>query len=359
MSGNFKRAITLYRRGRYNDVIRLLEPQVFRFRGSEEFYYILGMACLRCRELEASHTYLSRCVDLSEDSNINSLLGLAAIHLYRQEATDAIRCWLRVLDLSEGNLQATRGLEFIRSESYPEKVLGLTTGKGLDRLLPQDEARPGLGVVWGVLAVVIVLLLGTGVLLILTRLQPGATGREGFVKVDTANLDSLSLDSGGSQYSLSDIEIQKAVRLINELFLGYEDNTAQREINRILRSNAHPDLKTQVMLLAKNIAPPTFAKFNGEFTYRDVISDVYLYDQCYILWRGRAANLVIGDEHITFDLLVGYVGEEVLEGIVPVTLYFAVDLPIDYPVEVLGKVVAVNPSEFYLEGISIRRLLDR
>ena len=108
-----KKADRLFASGRYSDVIHLLEPQVYMYREHPRFYYLLGMSCLQVGDFGGAYSYLSRSGQLAPD-DVDSLLGLAAVHLRRNETQDALRLWLDVLDVDPRNPQARRGLAALR-----------------------------------------------------------------------------------------------------------------------------------------------------------------------------------------------------------------------------------------------------
>jgi len=99
------------------------------------------------------------------------------------------------------------------------------------------------------------------------------------------------------------------------------------------------------------------------FSYREVAAEPRLHEGCYTAWRGRAANIRIEPEAVFFDLLVGYEDEQLLEGIVPVRVDFAVSLEENRRVEVLGMVSPVDRGEavkpgIALEAVSIHQLIE-
>ena len=67
--------------------------------------------------------------------------------------------------------------------------------------------------------------------------------------------------------------------------------------------------------------------------------------------------MAISSDLITFDLLVGYETNEVLLGIVPVVLDFAALLNQGEAVEILGKVSLNDSNGFFLQCISIHKLI--
>ena len=356
MAGTFQKATELYKRGEYTEVIRLLEPQIFRFRESREFYYLLGMSCLRIHDLAASFTYLERSADLSEEPHEETLLGLAMVHLHRQENAEAIRYWLRILEINPKNPRALRGLELLRSESNQERINDLLEEGRLDRLLPRTRRRRFPP--WAVL-----ILLCAGVLGFFPFYSPYLQKlflqkRNDFTAIELREFEPLTARGGSFLYLLTEQQITDSVRSLNKHFLKYRDNLAMREINRILFSNANQNLKRKVESLETNIRIPTFTDFKDNFNFREVSEDPHLYRDCSVVWRGRATNIEVGAEEIRFDFLVGYEEEKVLEGIIPVRLSFSADVTPNFPMALLARVVPLESQGFYLEGISLRRLWD-
>jgi len=87
--------------------------------------------------------------------------------------------------------------------------------------------------------------------------------------------------------------------------------------------------------------------------------DPELHNRAFIRWRGRIANIEIGTERIRFDLLVGYHTGQVVEGIVPVELDFAVLLDNTNAVEVIGWVDLDSSRAIRVRGTAIRMLSRR
>ena len=97
-------------------------------------------------------------------------------------------------------------------------------------------------------------------------------------------------------------------------------------------------------------------KVEHNFKFKEVQEHPVLYQDCYVIWKGRVSNLVIGENSINFDLLVGYETEQVLEGIVPVQLNFAAHIDPAFPIEVLGR-IEPEGNQIYLEAKSIHQFI--
>jgi hypothetical protein len=103
------------------------------------------------------------------------------------------------------------------------------------------------------------------------------------------------------------------------------------------------------------VTQASFDTLQDPFSYAAVAEQPALYEACSVRWKGKIANLRVGKEAITFDLLVGYDQEKELEGIVPVTLPFASVLEDGSALEVLGQ-VTLHDGTLALLGISLHKL---
>ena len=138
---------------------------------------------------------------------------------------------------------------------------------------------------------------------------------------------------------LTENDVRNAFKKAKSYLLAYRDNMATVEINRILLSNAAVPVKERARMLKGFVTQPDFLTLKDSFPYTTVAAEPALYDGCSVSWRGKIANLKIGKSAITFDLLVGYEKEKVLQGIVPVTLGFAAELANGGGLEVLGQIL--------------------
>jgi hypothetical protein len=155
---------------------------------------------------------------------------------------------------------------------------------------------------------------------------------------------------------MTEEEINRTFDEIKEYLLEYRDNLAIREINRIMLSNASAYVKEKAALLKTFARIPNFATIVDPFPFSEVITSPALYQDCYAVWTGKTANVVVDETLIRFDLLVGYQDEKALLGIIRVDFDFAVQLEEGQAVEVLGRIV-VEGERISLKGVSIHPLL--
>ena len=357
MNGDLKKAAKLYKRSKFTQVIRLLEPQIFRYRQNYTFFYLTGMSCLNTGDLGGASTYLQRGLGLKpNDAKAN--LGLALVFLKRQDIQEAIRCYLEILDSDPGNKIAARGLAILQKNASPEKILDLTESGRLERLLPDSRNRR----LPGILAAVLVTLAAAAAVVMVLKFTH-VIGEKPIVRepsVDLMSLDDLSsiVDfSGEYKYVLTEKEIEHTFTTLKDYFSRFKDNLTQREINRLLGSNASVSVKEQARTISSYIPIPDFTTITDPFDYKSVSADPFLHSDTYVTWAGKLSNLSISEKIITFDLLVGYEKNQILLGIVPVKLDFAVSLEDGDAIEVLGRVKITDAEEFYLEAISIHKIV--
>ena len=356
-----KKAERLFTSGRYSDVIHVLEPQVFMYRENPRFYFLLGMSCMYMGDLGGAYSYLSRSAQL-EPEDTDSLLGLAAVHVRRNETQDALRLWLDVLDVEPGNRQARRGLTVLREAQTQAQVQQSFSNAKIKRFLPSKgfPVRRALGAVLlgaaiaGLVVAVLFVPWSDVVSGVFSR-EPEAQ-REGgdILAVDTEG-EQLIQYTGDFRYVLTDKEVGNLFDKIRDHFHEGRDNLARREINRLLLSNAQADLKERALLLTDYLKEPGFTDFEHNFSYEEVTEEPRLYDGCYVRWSGRAANVNVGDESIEFDLLVGYEDGRVLQGVVPVRLDFAARVESGMSIEMIGEVSADGELNG-IRGVAIRMI---
>jgi len=352
--GVIERAAQLYRKRKYSQVIRLLESQIFRFRENARFYRLLALACLRTGDFGGAESYLRRADQLRpEDPEV--LVSLAAVHLKRGESDKALSLWLRVIDLQPGNRAALRGLNLLRQASAAERYPDLQDGRILGGLLPALPTAPRT-IVIPLVIVAVGALLAAGYFVVLPRLEPRRPPRPGIAEVVlTDSRPSVAMGAEQARFMLTEQEVERAFALAKKHLLDYRDNLAIRELNRILLSNASVYVKEKARLLKTFAGTPDFTTIRDPFAFREVSENPPLYQDCFVVWRGKIANVRIGEQEIRFDLLVGYEDQRELEAVVPVLLGFAADLEDGYAVEVLGRVRA-SDFRIALEGISLHRL---
>jgi hypothetical protein len=343
----------LFRARRFPEVIRLLEPEVFRYRENDEYFQLLGFSCLYAGDFGGAFSYISRAHQLKDD-NPNVLLGLAAVHFRKAENESAIKRWLEVVEIEPSNTIARRGLDLLRKGMAPDGLQEFIDSGRLKTLFPPLPRRApparimiaGLGV----------LAIAGLVYLAIHLAAPRGPQRPGVSVIEIPTGLSSFVDIGTDfAFVMTESEVRRAFQKAKNELLSYRDNLAVVDINRIMLSNAAPAVKERARMLKGFVMQPTFDTVKDAYSYAAVVKQPALYDGASVVWKGKVANLKVAKDAIGFDLLVGYDQEKQLEGIVAVTLPFAADLENGSAVLVLGQVV-LNGTVPTLLGISLHRL---
>ncbi|MDR1143014.1 MAG: tetratricopeptide repeat protein [Spirochaetaceae bacterium] len=349
-----KKAVTLTRRGKYDDSIKLLEGEIFHYHESFSFHHILGLTCLYAGDFGGALTYFTRAKNIKFRDPM-TLLGLAALFLRRGETEKALDLYLDIQDLEPDNSTAKRALKIIRKYGGTEELAAWLAGGKLPALYPPlpktaVSFRPLPFVILGIIAAA-----AAGIFLGI-RFAPPAVLRGGLEQSGLEKEEQEHpVDSGGSyRYVLTGDEVLSHYASARNFFNKYQDEAAKRELNRIIESNASAAVKNKARLLKGYTETPGFDTLKDRFSYGEVNADPLLYRDCYVLWKGSPANVSAGPDKTSFDLLVGYDTRTVMEGAVAVELDFPAALTTE-PLEVLGSVVPLGPDRFYIRGTGIHQ----
>lgn len=138
-----RRAASLAWQRRFAEQIRVMAPEVYRFRQSARFYRLLGVACLRTGDRRAARSFLLRAEQLAPD-DVDVRLALCALDALEGDVDRALRGWLAVLDADPANRPAKRGLAILRAGT-PGELRKIAGSNDVEPLL---AARPAPGRRW-------------------------------------------------------------------------------------------------------------------------------------------------------------------------------------------------------------------
>ena len=362
------KATRFARKGKYSEAIKTLEIEVNRYHGSFTYYYLLGVSYLY-RNIPGMALEYLRLASKQNRRDPHALLGLAALYLNHGDTDKAVDLYLEVQSIDASNKIAKRALKIIRKNPAPEEISVWIDSGRLHTLFPPfpraDTARSTIA--FGAFAVVAGLVLALGIsfragLLFwpsdrdLRELPPGFEL--------TSEERAMPLQAGGSyRFTLSAAQVLENYEEARRLFLEYRDDAARIRLNRILESNASTPIKNRARLLISYMEVPGFDTLRDRFSFSQVLEDPFLFRDSHVIWRGMPTNLNIQHNATSFDLLVGYYDERrVLEGIVQVSYDFAIPINLEFPVEILGRVIPVHGERgMRIQGVAINQagLLDR
>jgi hypothetical protein len=348
------RAKKLFQAKKWREVIRILEPEIFKYRESVLFYKILGISCIYANDFGGGTSYLTRAVQL-DGEDVDSLLGLAVVSLKKMKTDEAIKQWLNVLEIEPGNREANRGLELIRKKLDPEKLSDFVESDRVQSVYPRVRSN----FIPFVIGVIVLLCAVGSVPLFLRLVQTPITTNSVRPEIEQyvlpSNMKILTETKGDARYLLSDAEVKKSFDLAKTNFLSYRDNLALVEINRILNSNALPSIKNIVQNLKEHTTKPDFSTIRDSFSLSKVFIDPFLYVDCYVKWKGRIGSLSMTKKEISFFLWVG--SEKEFEGVVPVRIDFPFELQNGQVFEVLGR-IKIEKGKIILLGTALHRILN-
>jgi hypothetical protein len=289
---------------------------------------------------------------------------MALLFLRRGEISRAVDLYLEIQDVDPENPRAREALNIIRKYGDPDTIKGMLESGRLKKIFPPlpgvpfSPARillPFAALLAVSVAAFVIIAAANGAF----RKTPSRGGAEETLLEKSET--SQPVQTGGSyRYVLTSRQVLDNYEKARRLFLDYRDEAAKVELNRLIESNASEGIKNKARLLMGYTNTPGFDTLKDRYSYAEVSVDPILYRDCFVIWRGMAANLDSQEQSSSFDLLVGYDTRSAMEGIVPVHFSFAVSLTTAQPLEVLGRVVPASGSGdsriiIRLEGTAIHQ----
>jgi tetratricopeptide (TPR) repeat protein len=360
------KAARLARRGNYEAAIQLLESEVYNYRDSFMFFYLLGLCCLYSGNYGGSHDYLTRAREI-KTREPSVLLALAALYVKRADSRRAISFYLEAQEIDGKSRIARKALKILRKYAGSDDLLAwIESGKlrGLYPPFPREKLKP-VKLIRNIILTCFAVITLAAVVFIKSGKFPAQANsqREGFIETSLTQNDKKNpVEMGGVyHFILTEKQILTSYENARNFFYEHRDNSARIEINRILGSNANAGIKNKARIMERYLEEPGFetlkSKPSENIMYADAVKAPLLYRDCYVLWSGMAANIVGKQNEASFDFLIGYDKRRSVEGIVRVNLNFAADISPDYPLEVLGKIVPTElPEVLRLEGVTIHQL---
>jgi hypothetical protein len=361
------------RGGKYEEAIRTLEPEVNRYHGSFNYFYLLGSSCLRAGDFGGALTYFRLAHDVKAKEP-SAILGLAVLYLRREDTERAIDYYLDILETDKNNRIAKRAMDVLRKQAGTDNLTAWLEAGKLPMLYPPIPF-PGFSVreILGAVAVLIAVCILTFSFLIIFKFMPNPFNPRGsrqgisaFTLTREDRIDPIQTD-GSYRYELNRMQVLETYEKALSLFTSYRDEAARINLNRILGSNASDGLKNRARIIISYMDIPGFDSFRrgDNVAYADVIQDPMLYEGVHVIWQGRAANIEIIDDKTSFVFLVGYSeNSRPLEGMVPVNFNYAISINPERPLELLGRIVPVSEelsarieglAPIRIEGLSIHQ----
>jgi len=349
----------LFTKGRHAEVIGLLESKLPLFRESHEYYYMLGASCLRTGDMGGANTYLRRAEQL-DPRDADTKLCLAAINLRHGETEKAVAIYLGVLEDRPRDRLARRCMDLLRRADFQERIASMVSLREFAALLPKPGGMPrwSIPAASTVIAAVLIYVSLPLIFGLIADIQDATAPRKDVAAISLTAPERASPVAavGNSRYILTEKEALAAFDRAKELFQHFRDNAARVEINRLIESNASRALKEKARTLAGFVEAPDWRTLDDIPSYDKVRADPYLYRDCAVIWKGRAANIGGKPSDRTLDFLVGYDERKSLEGIVTVHVTDpSILIPADAAFELLAT-IAPSDTGFSLQAIALHEL---
>ena len=353
------KAVRFSRKKNYNEAIKVLESEHNRYYGKFTYYYILGLSYLYSRIYGVALRYLNLAIE-QKLRDVNTLLGLAALHLNHGDTDKAVDMYLEVQSIDAGNKIAKKALEIIKKYPGPENISSWIDSGKLVNIFP---AFPKTGISNRTIAAGISILVTGAIVLFISLVNNGTIVFPQRGDLRPLPIEALTVReigespiqaSGAYRYELSSNQVIDEYNLARRLFTEYRDEAARVRLNLIMESNASEPYKNSASILLSYLQTPGFHTLNDRFTYEEIIDAPYIHSGVHVIWRGVPSNLIVGQNSTFFELLIGENAPQIVEGRVSVNYDFATPTinPLRH-VEILGRVV-LDPGE--LNGIRIQGL---
>ena len=306
-----------------------------------EFYILLAIAFLYIGDFGSASSNLQKARRIKM-TDTRLLLGQAIIFLRRGDTKRALQYYLDVKDYEPSNKIADNAIEFIRhNNDFDEICRYFETGK-IQQFYPPLGPNPHKK--FYVIIPVVAFVLGVAITFCFIPKQNYNGKRKNLealalTSVEKENLQEKDLTSQSFNYILSSKDISKSYKNAIDYFQSGNDNLAQREINRLLNSNASFSVKQKCQVLMSYLEVPTFDSLKDNFSYKQVAEEPLLYLDCWVIWSGRISNSTVNpDGSYSCQLLVGYENMKTVDGIVNVHFDKEPSLFSDQAVKILGQI---------------------
>ncbi|MCQ2597588.1 MAG: hypothetical protein MJ181_07035 [Treponema sp.] len=330
-------------RRHFGQAIKILESGADVYEENADYNILLGTACLYAGDMGTAYAYYQRARKITL-TDVNLLLGQAAIFLRRGDTEKALNYYIEILENEPGNKIAKDAMEFIRVHGDYTTICRWVDSGRIEQFFPKLGVNPDK-ILYSVVGIVFCIVgcvfagtmlsrktnLAQGPRMDLTSIQ---LSQDEKVKAQESDLSTVTC-----HYILSNREITSAYEKALKFFQEGDDNHAQIEINRILNSNATLSIKKKANILMGYLSVPGFDNLVYSPEYKDVEKDPELYLDCYVIWNGRVSDVVTGENSYQARFLIGYETMKQIDGIVTVKFSSIPSIETDKPVRILGKII--------------------
>lgn len=336
---------------RYAEAKRLLLDAVIKSPRNAEAHALLAHAALSLKQYEEAKPFIEKALFLSR-MNITALIAEGYRNLIMGNVEEALRAYVRVLEIDPRNLTAKTNIDRIRTfDSIDEEIPFL---KPHDYLRPPfvsvDIRRfPRAYLIAGA-ALVLAVILGIAfavnqrqIIRAITHIAPADKNDPIAEKLkDIYLFDGIQSNTSSRGGDLSPRDVIKRFNEAKSLLASGHINRALVIINGIEREKVHPYLQDRFRLLTNFIKSPDYAEFDDNVSYETVMKDAALYDGAYIIWQGTVNEIDDDGRMTVFSLLIKKPSASKVLGIVRVAIEGAYSLRANERVEIYGRITGME-----------------
>ncbi len=359
-----RKSLRYLKRRDFSTLSYYLTAKVPLFGSHAELYYYLGLAQYYLKNFKSAEDYFKTGMEYDSE-HVDIRLAAAAAALRQRNNSQAVHLWLNVLDIDPDNKKARKGLNVLRQKGNPIDIARFIRKGSMKQLEP---ALPSHIAFFDIMLIVLGCALVAGTIFLgikisenffmpsLPSASPNRAGVEAYNLSSVRKKDYIQKE-GEFLTQLTPKEIHNIIYQAKNDFNDYKDNKVRLELNRIKYSNASSAVKAQASVLFAALERPNFTNLDTNYTYREIFSDPIMYTDVYVHWRGKVQDVQFTPEAITFQLLVGYDDEKVLEGAVPVVVPFETFIDPILATEILGQVKIDDENHVYILASSIHQIV--
>ncbi len=359
--GTYKRkAFKYYRKKNYKRAIFNFEEALRRKKNDPQIYYYLGVLSILTGDLDGARRYF-RSGLLKNEGNLDLMKGLSYIYIKDERIEDAIGLWGEILEKRPYDKRIKQVLKRLRLSEDVEKFI--------EELKPEDilYMKPPFFVKikpYFVGLLILLILIIFGLIFYLSPLYDKALNKffPMIVELKSVELPEeknlIMPNADEAFYYFNDKELKNSFIKIKRYIYKGKINRAIVLLNKIMYSNALPQVKERFRLLYKFIETPDPLSLDYNPQFYEIVKDPIAYKGVYVLWSGRIANLIKGKDTVEFDLLVNYIDEDTIAGIAHVKLAGKYYIENKMKVQVFGKYEGYDKKtgKLFIDGILLKRL---
>lgn len=342
------------RERKFSDVITLLEPLILEedYKYSFQFYYLLGVACLYQGDIGGAETWFKSARRIKMN-DVKLILGQAAIFLKKGKISQAIEYYVDAKNLEPDNQKVQQYLDLLKKYGDIDTISEWSLNGKIKIFYPELPKKSPMIPIF--ISIVCFVAIFTLVLFFTRGIKPNNRADLSSFSLsyqDKSNLTENTTASSVYRYILTQGEVEKYYEDAKRFYNSYNDNEAQKCINILLNSNASSSVRQKARQLMDYLEEPVFDSKFELYSFQEVSKDLYLYQDCYVIWSGRVTNVNSNEKYFNADLLVGYEDMKKIEGIAHLRISSEISVNPEKPLKVLGK-ISIEDGSLILLGKAI------